>query len=86
MRLLNLTLCQPCLFFFGLRFFFYADEHLPVHVHVENADGRAKIEVKPFVRLVYNKGIKESVIIRAIQIIEIKKEAIIEYWINFHGE
>ncbi|MBE6243946.1 MAG: DUF4160 domain-containing protein [Bacteroidales bacterium] len=23
------------LFLFGLRFFFYSEEHLPVHVHVE---------------------------------------------------
>lgn len=26
---------------FGLRFFFYANDHKPVHVHVENADGEA---------------------------------------------
>lgn len=78
---------MPTLFvFFGLRFFFYADEHLPVHVHVENADGRAKIEVQPSVRLVYNKGIKASDLKRAIQLVEIKKETIIEYWIKFHGE
>ena len=30
------------LFFFGLRFFFYSDEHLPMHVHVKNGDGKAK--------------------------------------------
>lgn len=25
---------------FGLRFYFYSEEHMPIHVHVENADGR----------------------------------------------
>lgn len=29
---------------FGLRFYFYADEHLPIHVHLENGDGLAKID------------------------------------------
>ena len=23
---------------FGLRFFFYANEHLPIHVHLQNGD------------------------------------------------
>jgi hypothetical protein len=27
---------------FGLRFYFYSEEHEPIHVHVENDDGRAK--------------------------------------------
>ena len=31
---------------FGLRFYFYADEHLPIHVHLENGDGLAKIEFR----------------------------------------
>jgi hypothetical protein len=26
----------------GMRFFFFANEHLPMHIHVQNADGRAK--------------------------------------------
>ena len=31
---------------FGLRFYFYASEHLPIHVHIENSDGDAKINGK----------------------------------------
>ena len=30
---------------FGLRFFFYSDEHLPIHIHVKNGDGEAKFEI-----------------------------------------
>ncbi|MBE6282393.1 MAG: DUF4160 domain-containing protein, partial [Bacteroides sp.] len=37
---------------FGLRFYFYADEHLPIHVHLENGDGLAKIELEPEIKLV----------------------------------
>ena len=30
---------------FGFRFFFYSDDHLPIHVHVKNGDGEAKFEI-----------------------------------------
>jgi len=32
---------------FGIRFFFFSNEHLPIHVHIENADGDAKFEISP---------------------------------------
>lgn len=28
---------------FGLRFFFYANEHLPIHVHLQNGEERPKL-------------------------------------------
>ena len=34
------------LFLFGLRFFFYSEEHLPMHIHVKNGDGKAKINIE----------------------------------------
>ena len=45
---------------FGLRFFFYLDEHLPIHVHVECGGKMAKIEIESEVRVVYNHGLKEQ--------------------------
>lgn len=48
------------LIIFGLRFYFYADEHMPIHVHLENGDGLAKIELEPEIILVENKGIKSK--------------------------
>jgi Domain of unknown function (DUF4160) len=44
---------------FGIRFFFFSNEHLPIHVHIKNSDGDAKFEVNP-VKLVENKGIKSK--------------------------
>ena len=42
---------------FGMRFYFYSREHEPIHVHVKNADGRAKFEITDdAVVLVYNKA------------------------------
>jgi hypothetical protein len=31
---------------FGLRFFFYSNEHLLIQIHVKNGDGEAKFDVK----------------------------------------
>ena len=42
----NYTAMPTILFLFGLRFFFYSDEHLPMHVHVKNGDGKAKINIE----------------------------------------
>ena len=61
---------------FGIRFFFFSNEHLPVHVHIENGDGDAKFQINP-VKLISNNGIKnkdiklvESIIIENEQLIE----------------
>lgn len=45
---------------FGLRFFFYLDEHQPIHVHVECNGKLAKIELEPEITIVYNHGLKEQ--------------------------
>ena len=71
---------------FGLRFYFFANEHLPIHVHLENADGLAKIALEPEIKLVENNGIKAKDIKRAMNIVEEYKEEFIEKWKEFHGE
>lgn len=59
---------------FGLKFFFYSEEHLPIHVHIRNSDGTAKFNIEGAIELVYNKGIKPKDIKKATQIIEIYQE------------
>ena len=71
---------------FGLRFYFFANEHLPIHVHLENAYGLAKIALEPEIKLVENNGIKPKDIKRAMSIVEQYREEFIEKWIEFHGE
>ena len=71
---------------FGLRFYFFANEHLPIHVHLENVDGLAKIALEPEIKLVENNGIKPKDIKRAMSIVEQYREEFIEKWIEFHGE
>ena len=38
---------MPTIFeIFGLRFYFYSDEHLPIHVHIENITAKTnKVQV-----------------------------------------
>jgi Domain of unknown function (DUF4160) len=84
-ELLIFTSAMPTLFIiFGLRFFFYSNEHLPIHVHVKNADGEAKFEVEE-VKLILNKGLKNKDIALAISIIEENREIIIVKWKEYHG-
>lgn len=32
----------------GFRFFFFSDEHLPVHIHVEKGDSYLRLELETF--------------------------------------
>jgi len=76
---------MPTLFvIFGLRFFFYSDEHPPVHV--EKGDGRAKINIAPIVELVENRGLKAGDLKKALQLAEMYRDEIVAEWHKFHGE
>lgn len=61
---------------FGMRFFFYMNEHVPIHVHVRNSDGEARFEVEN-VKLIESKGIKPKDLVLAEALIEERKEEII---------
>ena len=74
---------MPTLFyFFGLRFFFYSNDHEPIHVRVSNSDGEAKFRVHPL-SLIENKGLKQKDIRYAEAIIEENKDIIIQRWNEF---
>lgn len=71
---------------FGMRFFFYSREHEPIHVHVKNADGKAKFEITTdSVTLVYNHGLKNKDIHAAEMVLEENKELAIAKWIEYFG-
>lgn len=65
---------------FGLRFWFYSDDHPPIHVHVENSDGRAKIALEPMVELVKNEGMKQKDLKKSLVLCETYREEFIEEW------
>ena len=67
----------PLFIVFGLRFFFYSNEHFPIHIHVRNADGEARFEVEE-IKLISNRGLRNKDIKLAESIIGENKEIIIE--------
>lgn len=71
---------------FGLRFFFYSEEHLPMHVHIQNSDGKAKIAISPEVTLVENDGIKPRDVKRALELTRMYQEEFVKAWEAYHGE
>jgi len=71
---------------FGLRFFFYSDEHPPTQVRVEKGDGRARINIGPVVELVENRGLKAKDLKKALQLSEMYRDEIVAEWHKFHGE
>ena len=43
----------------GFRFFFYINDHTPMHIHIEKGDGTAKFTLEP-IELVKSKRLKAS--------------------------
>jgi hypothetical protein len=77
---------MPELFrFYGLIFFFHSREHLPIHIHVKNADGTAKFEVET-ITLIENNGLKSKDLRKAEEIIKENRDNIISRWKEYHGE
>ena len=76
---------MPTIFeIFGLRFFFFSEDHEPIHVHVVKGDDDAKIEIEPEIKLVYNHGLKARDMKRALELAEMYKDEIIEVWHRYH--
>ena len=73
------------MYLFGLRFYFYSDEHLPIHVHVASGDGRAKIVVET-AEVVENLGVKPKDLKRAVDAVKQYKEEIIKTWNEYFDE
>lgn len=69
---------------FGIRYFFYSGDHEPIHIHLENGDGRAKVIIEPEIVVEYNQGIKQKDLKKALVMIENYKEEIIESWKKHH--
>ncbi len=68
------------LYIFGIRFFFYPNDHEPIHVHIEYQGRSAKIQVEPEVTLIENNGIKTATIKKAIEAVVFYKADIVNEW------
>ncbi|MDE6342597.1 MAG: DUF4160 domain-containing protein [Muribaculaceae bacterium] len=71
---------MPTLFIiFGFRFFFWSNEHDPIHIHIIKGEAEAKYNIEE-VTLVENYGFKSNELRMIEAIIEENKEIIIERW------
>jgi len=72
---------MPTIFYYlGMRFHFYSNDHLPIHVHVSVDDSEARFQVIPDIKLVENRGLKLREIRWAEVAIEENREIIIARW------
>ena len=71
---------------FGMKFFFFSLEHNPIHIHVQNGDGKAKFNLIPEIKLIEAKGMKPKDLVLAEALINERREEIIAKWHEIHGE
>jgi len=77
---------MPELFrFYGIKFFFFSNEHLPIHVHIQNSDGDAKFNLEPL-ELIENHGMKNKDLKIAEGVIEENKEIIESRWKEYFAK
>lgn len=70
-----------CFIVEGMRFFFYSNEHDPIHVHVSKAEAQAKFTVVPETILIESYDLSSKDLKRAEEIINNRKEEIIKKWL-----
>ena len=64
----------------GYRFFFYSNEHRPIHVHVRYGSGEAVFDVEPIVQLRESIGLKVRELSRAQELAKKHRQIIIQKW------
>jgi hypothetical protein len=64
----------------GYRFFFYSNEHRPIHVHVRRGGGEAVFNVEEGVELRESQGLKVKELARAEELAQEHRELIIQKW------
>jgi hypothetical protein len=64
----------------GYRFFFYSNEHRPIHVHVRYGGGEAVFEVEQRVELRESQGLKVRELAKAEELATEHRELIIQKW------
>ncbi len=65
----------------GFKFFFYANDHEPPHVHILKAERWAKIEIKS-AQVVYS-SLKAQELRECLQILETHRNEFLEKWYDW---
>jgi hypothetical protein len=64
----------------GYRFFFYSNEHRPIHVHVRYGGGEAVFDIEEAIELRESYGLTVRELAKAQNLAEENRELIIEKW------
>ena len=64
----------------GYRFFFYSNEHRPIHVHVRRGGGEAVFDIEERIELRESQGLKVKELARAEELAHEHRELIIQKW------
>jgi hypothetical protein len=64
----------------GYRFFFYSNEHVPIHVHVRYGGGEAVFDVEEQVELRESQGMKMNELSKALNLAREHRDMILEKW------
>jgi len=64
----------------GFRFFFYSNDHEPIHVHVRHGGGEAVFDVEGDVELRESNNMKLSELAKARQLAVEHRALIVEKW------
>jgi hypothetical protein len=72
--------------YLGLKFYFYANDHKPIHVHVSYENKEARFQVENEILLIENHGLRPREIKCAELAIEENREVIIQRWNEFFNK
>lgn len=69
----------------GYRFFFYTNEHIPIHIHIEKDNKTAKYNLEPL-ELVYTRRFKASEISEIRRLVSENLEFLISKWNEYFND
>ncbi|WP_395044573.1 DUF4160 domain-containing protein [Flavobacterium sp.] len=74
---------MPTIFYInGFRFFFYSNEHLPKHIHIEKAEKTAKFNIEN-IELIKSYGFNASSLKQISNLVEENQELLKQKWDEF---
>lgn len=69
----------------GMRFFFFSLEENRMHIHIRQAEKKAKIWIEPSISLAENKGFSSTEISNILKEVQKHERIIREKWNNHRG-
>jgi hypothetical protein len=69
----------------GYKFFFYSNDHTPMHVHVRKGGGEAVFNVESEIDLRESQGLKVQELSKAQELAKQNREIIIQKWHEYLG-